>query len=230
MKNEIVRFEKVTKIYFPKNKSQENTVALKDVSFFVREGEFVLLTGKSGSGKTTTFKLILGEEKPNSGKIFLKGKELNLLSFKDFSNLRRKIGVIFQDFKLLEEKTVIENLIFVLEFLGWEEDLIKKDSLEVLEIVGLKEKLNYYPEELSAGERQKLAIARALVLRPELILADEPTASLDKEGKWEILYLLEKINEMGTGVILATHDEDVAINMKKRKIVLDRGEIIKEEK
>jgi cell division transport system ATP-binding protein len=229
MKPQILKFEKVTKIYFPKRKNQQKIVAIEDLSFSVEAGEFVILFGNSGAGKTTTFKLILREEKPTSGKIFLKEKELNSLSFREFSSLRRKIGIIFQDFRLLEEKTVIENLVFVLESLGFEEEIIQKDSLEVLEIVGLREKIQHFPEELSAGEKQRLAIARALVLRPELILADEPTASLDKNSKWNIISLLEEINKMGTSVILATHDEEIAKKIKKRKIILEKGRLIKEE-
>jgi len=230
MEKEVVKFENVTKIYYPKKKNQSPTLALDGVSFSVQKGEFILLVGKSGAGKTTALKLILGQERPTQGKVFFQGIEISSLPRSKMSFLRRKIGTVFQDYKLLEQKTAIENLIFVLEALGWEEKLIQRDANEVLEIVGLEEKSHCFPAELSAGEKQKLAIARALISRPELILADEPTGNLDFYNTLEIINLLKKINKMGTTIILATHDREIVKRIKNRKIVLEKGKIIEDEK
>lgn len=222
----ILKFEKVTKSYNPKHKNTNPFFVLKDLSFEVEEGEFVSIVGKSGTGKTTILKLIIGEEKPDEGKIFFNGEEITKLSPKKISEIRKKIGVVFQDYKLLNSKTVFGNLAFVLDLLGREDET---EIFKVLEIVGLAEKIHFYPEELSAGEKQKLAIARALIMRPKIILADEPTGNLDPYNTLDIIDILLKINKMGQTIILATHDKEVVNKIKKRVLVLENGAIVRDE-
>lgn len=224
----MIKFEKVYKIY--KTKSNSEVVALRDVSFVIEPGEFVLLLGKSGAGKTTILRLILGEEKPTSGEIYFEGKPLSQMKGSEIFKMRRKIGVVFQDYKLLKQKTVFENLAFVMEVTGFSDGEIKRDIPKVLELVGLEEKIHHFPEELSAGEKQRLAIARALVHRPIVILADEPTGNLDFYNTFEILKIFKKINKMGTTIILATHNKEVVKYLKKRIILLEKGTIQKDDK
>lgn len=221
--NKIVSFEKVSKFYPP------NTVALKDITFSVREGEFVSLAGKSGAGKTTLLKLILGEEKPSKGKVFFDGIDVSKIKSSHIPFLRRRIGIIFQDYKLLETKTVFENVAFAMEVIGASDEEIKNDVPKVLEIVGLSGMEDKFPPELSGGEKQRVSIARALVHRPQLICADEPTGNLDPYHTRDVIELLLKINELGTAVILATHDKDIINSLRRRVITLDKGEIIRDE-
>jgi cell division transport system ATP-binding protein len=226
----MIKFENVTKIYQSSNPQKKEVVALKDISFEVKEKEFVCLVGKSGAGKTTLLKLILGEEKPTKGKIFFEGEEINKISSSKLYKIRRKIGTVFQDYKLLPKKTAAENLSYVMEALGFPDSQIKKDVPQVLEIVGLLEKSNYFIHELSAGEKQKLTIARALIHRPKVILADEPTGNLDPYNRDEIIKILLKINEMvGATVILATHDKEIVQSVGKRVISLIDGKIVRDE-
>jgi cell division transport system ATP-binding protein len=226
----MIKFENVTKIYQSSNPEKKEVVALKDISFEVKEKEFVCLVGKSGAGKTTLLKLILGEEKPTKGKIFFEGEEINKISSSKLYKIRRKIGTVFQDYKLLPKKTAAENLSYVMEALGFPDSQIKKDVPQVLEIVGLLEKSNYFIHELSAGEKQKLTIARALIHRPKVILADEPTGNLDPYNRDEIIKILLKINEMvGATVILATHDKEIVQSVGKRVISLIDGKIVRDE-
>jgi cell division transport system ATP-binding protein len=226
----MIKFENVTKIYQSSNPQKKEVVALKDISFEVKEKEFVCLVGKSGAGKTTLLKLILGEEKPTKGKIFFEGEEINKISSSKLYKIRRKIGTVFQDYKLLPKKTAAENLSYVMEALGFPDSQIKKDVPQVLEIVGLLEKSNYFIYELSAGEKQKLTIARALIHRPKVILADEPTGNLDPYNRDEIIKILLKINEMvGATVILATHDKEIVQSVGKRVISLIDGKIVRDE-
>jgi cell division transport system ATP-binding protein len=226
----MIKFENVTKIYQSSNPEKKEVVALKDISFEVKEKEFVCLVGKSGAGKTTLLKLILGEEKPTKGKIFFEGEEINKISYSKLYKIRRKIGTVFQDYKLLPKKTAAENLSYVMEALGFPDSQIKKDVPQVLEIVGLLEKSNYFIYELSAGEKQKLTIARALIHRPKVILADEPTGNLDPYNRDEIIKILLKINEMvGATVILATHDKEIVQSVGKRVISLIDGKIVRDE-
>jgi cell division transport system ATP-binding protein len=225
----MIKFEKVTKIYPSTNSGKKEVVALKDISFEVKEKEFVCIVGKSGAGKTTLLKLILGEEKPTKGKIFFNGEEISKLSPSKLPKIRRKIGAVFQDYKLLPKKTAAENVAYVMEALGFPDEQIKRDVPQVLEIVNLLEKANYFPHELSAGEKQRLAIARSLIHRPKIILADEPTGNLDPYNSAEIIRILLKINEMGTTVILATHNKEIVNSLKKRVISLVEGKIVRDE-
>jgi len=217
----MISFKNVTKVYPPK------TIALDDVSFEIKPKEFVTLVGKSGAGKSTLFSLLVCEEKPTSGEIYFNNEELNKCS--NISNLRRKIGVVFQDYKLLPSKTAYENVAYAMEVTGASDEEIKRDVPQVLELVGLSEKTNNFPDELSGGEKQRIALARALVHRPEVILADEPTGNLDPYNKIEIIKLLLKINELGTTVLLSTHDKDIINALGRRVITLEDGKIIRDE-
>jgi len=223
-------FENVTKIYPANPPGAPSIVALDNISFHVKEGEFVSIVGRSGAGKTTLLKLILAQEKPTRGHVFFNGKDVHKIKPKDLPKLRRRIGAIFQDYKLLPSKTTYENIIYVMEVLGKSNEEIKRDIPKVLEIVGLTERAQNYPAELSAGERQRAAIARALIHRPDIILADEPTGNLDPYNTSDIIRLLLKINEFGTTIILATHNKEVVNSLGKRVITLEKGKIIRDEK
>ncbi len=219
----MIKFQNVSKIYSSKN------TALDNVSFEVKEKEFVSIVGKSGSGKTTLFKLILAEEKPTSGRIFFDSREVQKIKIKELPELRRKIGAVFQDYKLLHSKTVYENVAYAMEVIGASDEEVRKDVAEVLEIVGLTNRANNFPVELSGGEKQRTAIARALIHRPEVILADEPTGNLDPYNTLDIIRLLLKIHEVGTTVVLATHNRDIINSLRKRVITLQDGKIIRDE-
>jgi cell division transport system ATP-binding protein len=223
----MIKFQNVTKIYETKNK--QKVFALKNVSFEIKKGEFVLIVGRSGAGKTTLLKLIFAEEKPTQGKIFFEGKDITKMKDGEISKLRREIGVVFQDYKLLPTKTAFENLAYVMEVTGFSDEEIKRDVPKVLEIVGLSEKFQSFPQELSAGEKQRLSIARALISRPKVILADEPTGNLDPYNTLDILKIFQKIHEMGTTVVLATHNKEVVDTLRKRVITLEKGEIVRDE-
>jgi len=235
----MIKFQGVSKIYPANNLHSEPTEALKDISFEIKEKEFVLIAGRSGAGKTTLIKLLIGEEKPTKGRIFFnfeddqgitRNLEVNKLKRKDLPELRRHIGVVFQDYKLLPRKTVFENVAYALEVVGAQDPQIKNEVPKALRIVGLEERSNHFPSELSGGEKQRVAIARALIHRPDLIIADEPTGNLDPYHTWDIIKLLLKINELGETVILATHDQDIINNLEKRVISLEDGKLIKDEK
>ena len=219
----MVKFENISKIYPP------NSVALDDVSFEVEEKEFISLVGKSGAGKTTLLKMLLVEEKPTTGQVFFDGKDVHKIKPAKLPELRRKIGAVFQDYKLLPSKTTYENVAYALEVIGASDREITRDVPKVLEIVGLTEKANNFPEELSGGERQRAAIARALIHRPEVILADEPTGNLDPYHSLDIIRLLLKIQEMGTTIILATHNKETINSLGKRVITLENGRVIRDE-
>ncbi len=226
----MIKFEKVTKKYTSKRKdSNKEVIALEDVSFRVKDKEFVSIVGKSGAGKTTLLKLLLVQEKPTSGKVVFEGKDLTKLKSKELPEIRRKIGSVFQDYKLFFSKTVYENVSYVMEVIGSSDKEIERDVPRVLNIVGLGSKLNNFPAELSGGERQRVAIARALIHRPKVILADEPTGNLDPYHTFEIIQLLRKINEMGTTVILSTHNKDIVNDLGKRVVTLEKGRIIRDE-
>ena len=219
----MVIFENISKIYYP------NTIALDNVSFEIKEKEFISIVGKSGAGKTTLLKLLLVEEKPTEGKIFFNNQDLSLIKAKDLPFLRRKIGAVFQDYKLLPSKTAYENVAYAMEVIGASDFEISRDVPEVLKIVGLTDRVNNFPAELSGGERQRVAIARALIHRPEIILADEPTGNLDPYNTLEIIRLLLKINELGTTVVLATHNRDIINRLEKRVITLENGRVVRDE-
>jgi cell division transport system ATP-binding protein len=219
----MIRFEKITKIYSP------NTVALDNISFEVKPKEFVSIVGKSGAGKTTLLKLLLAEEKPSYGRIFFNNQNIQKIELEKLPELRRRIGAVFQDYKLLPSKTCYENIAYAMEVIGASDEEICRDVPEVLEIVGLFDKANNFPAQLSGGEKQRAAIARALIHRPEVILADEPTGNLDPYHTLDIIRLLLKINQFGTTIILATHNKDIINRLGKRVITLEDGQMIRDE-
>lgn len=202
---------------------------LDGVSFDVDENEFVCLVGKSGVGKTTIIRLIIRDILPTKGKILFCSDDVCTLSHQKVTDLRRKVGVVFQDFKLLNNRTVFENLAFVLESVGYVDSEIQKEVPEVLKLVGLINKQNRFPYQLSAGEKQRVAIARAIIQKPDLLIADEPTSNLDPITTLEIFKLLVKINELGTAVILCTHEKEIVNNLGRRVITLEEGRVVRDE-
>lgn len=219
----MIEFVQVSKIYPP------GFVALQDVNFKIREKEFVTVVGRSGAGKSTLLRMLIGEEKPTGGEIYVGGEPVHVFDYADLPFLRRKIGTIFQDYKLLSRKTVFENVAFALEVAGKSDEEIAVDVPQALEIVGLGDKTDYFPHQLSGGEKQRVAIARALIHRPSIILADEPTGNLDLINTWEIVRLLLKINELGTTVVLATHDREIVNTLERRVLTLERGKVIRDD-
>lgn len=203
--------------------------ALSEVSFRIKAGDFVSVAGPSGSGKSTMLKMILGKEKPTSGQVLFKGEDISLIPTKEMSKLRQLIGMVFQDFKLLPKRTVYENIAFAMEMVGKPNKEIEEDVPQVLDLVGLADKSSSFPYQLSGGEKQRVSIARALIHRPEVILADEPTGNLDLLNTWDIVRLLLKINELGTTIILATHDREIINNLNKRVLTLNKGRLIRDE-
>jgi cell division transport system ATP-binding protein len=219
----MIKCEQVTKVY------KDSVKALNDVSVEVTKGEFVFIVGPSGSGKSTFIRLLLKVEEPTSGSIFVAGKNIGKLSRWKVPELRRNIGTVFQDFKLLPNKTVFENVAFALEVIGKPKHVVDQRVPEILELVGLGEKLNNYPDELSGGEQQRVSVARAFVNRPLILLADEPTGNLDPATSVEIMKLLDRINRIGTTVIMATHDNAIVDAMRRRVIELDGGRIVRDQ-
>ncbi len=219
----MIKFNNVTKIYPP------DAVVLQELSFEIKKGEFVSIVGKSGAGKTTLTRLILGIEEPTEGEVFFGQMNMEDIDCKKIQEFRRKIGVIYQDYKLLPTKTVYENVSYIMEVEGKDDKDIDREVPKVLDIIGLSEKHGNFPSELSGGEQQRLAIARALVNRPEIIIADEPTGNLDPYNTYEVILLLQKINQSGTTIILATHDREVINKLGKRVITLEKGRIVRDE-
>src|SRR5579884_4409150 len=219
----MIKLEDVTKTY------KGTTVALRDCSVDISKGEFVFLVGPSGSGKSTFLRLLLREEKPEEGRIWVAGKDIGQLSPWKVPYLRRNIGCIFQDFRLLPTKSVYENVAFALEVIGRPRHVIRSQVPQILDLVGLGKKLSNLPHELSGGEQQRVAIARAFVNRPLILLADEPTGNLDPATTAGIMRLLERINQYGTTVVMATHQQDVVDAMRKRVIELDRGMVVRDQ-
>src|SRR3989338_6203244 len=219
----MINIKNVTKFYKP------STYALKAVSLDIAPGEFVSVVGQSGTGKTSLIKLIIAEERPTSGQIIIGGWDITNIHPKEVPYLRRQIGVVFQDFKLLQKKTVFENVAFALETCGSSRSKIVNVIPQVLKIVGLEDKVDRYHHQLSGGEQQRVVIARSLVHKPKLIVADEPTGNLDSINAREIIDLLKKINELGTTVVLVTHDREVVNNLKKRVVTVDDGQIISDQ-
>lgn len=209
---------------------RSDVLALNDINIRIEKGEFVFVVGASGSGKSTFIKLVMKEIEPTEGKVFVNGRDLVRLRRKQVPILRRSIGVVFQDFRLLKDRTVFENVAFAQRIIGATKHDIRKRVPEVLALVGLSEKIHAYPRELSGGEQQRVALARALVNRPTLLLADEPTGNLDPKNSWEIMELLEQINRNGTTVVVVTHNQEIVNMMKKRVITLHKGVLVSDEK
>ena len=216
----MIRFSNVSKHYPP------TTHALQHVSLHIKPGEFVSIVGQSGSGKTTLAKLLFAEERATKGKIVVGDWDISSIRQSEVPDLRRQIGVVFQDFKLLPRKTVLENVKFALEVAGESRSRIHSIAPQVLKIVGLSDKHQRYPRQLSGGEQQRVSIARALVHRPKILVADEPTGNLDTIHAHEIIQLLKKINEYGTTVVLVTHDRDIVNALKKRVVTIADGKIV----
>ena len=219
----MIRLDNVTKTY--KNK----VIALREISVEITKGEFVFLVGASGSGKSTFIKLLLKDEDPDRGEVYVAGKRLNGMKSWRVPTLRRDLGCVFQDFKLLENKTVTENVGFALEVIGKPRQTIVRTVPEVLELVGLRHKAAAYPGELSGGEQQRVSIARAFVNRPRILLCDEPTGNLDPTTSVGIMKLLDRINRTGTTLVMATHDQHIVDSMRRRVIELDDGALIRDQ-
>ncbi len=220
----MIRFENVSKIYPGQEKA-----ALDSVNLEVLKGEFVFLVGLSGSGKSTFLRLVLREDRPTTGTIHVAGKDLGTLSNHKVPELRRQVGTVFQDFRLLPNKTIFENVAFTLHVLGYSKKEIAREVPEVLELVGLEDKGDRRPNEISGGEQQRVAIARAYVSRPAILIADEPTGNLDPATSVGIMKLLDRINREGTTVVMATHDSGIVDQMRKRVIELDAGHVIRDQ-
>jgi cell division transport system ATP-binding protein len=220
----MIRLENVSKTY-----ASQDPPALREVSLEIVKGEFVFLVGASGSGKSTFLRLVLKEERPTTGSIHVLGKDLARLSNWKVPTLRRQIGTVFQDFRLLPNKTVNENVAFALEVLGKSRGVVRKVVPEVLELVGLADKADRMPDELSGGEQQRVAIARAFVNRPLILIADEPTGNLDPTTSVGIMKLLDRINRTGTTVLMATHDQAIVDQMRKRVIELETGRMVRDQ-
>ena len=219
---ELIRIKNVTKQY------KNGVTAIYDLSLSIKKGSFVFVIGGSGSGKSKFIKMLYREEKPTKGEIIVGGLNVLKLRNKKVYKLRRKLGIVFQDYRLLPKSTVYENVAFAIEVLGARRDEIRKKTLKAIELVGLKHKIHNYPDQLSGGEQQRVAIARAIVNEPKLLLCDEPTGNLDPEMSMEIMQVLEQINKScGTTIIMATHDKDIVNKMKKEVIVLKDGHLLK---
>ena len=221
----VITFDHVTKVY----PAQPNKPALNDVSLQIFAGEFVFLVGHSGSGKTTFIRMLIREVKPTQGHIYIADEDLANMRNWRVPYLRRNIGCVFQDFKLRPNKTVFENVAFALEVIGKSRHVIKTQVPEVLRLVGLQDKLNKRPDQLSGGEQQRVSIARAIVNRPPILICDEPTGNLDPQTSRGIMDLLERINRTGTTVVVATHDREMVDNMRRRVIALDRGNLTRDQ-
>ena len=220
----MIEFRNVTKTY------DTGTKAVKNANFLIEKGEFCFLVGTSGSGKSTLIKLILKEEEPTSGNIIINGKDTTFLKPNRVPYLRRSMGVVFQDFRLLPDKTVYDNVAYAMYIVRATPKHIRRQVPMVLSLVGLSHKAKVYPNELSGGEQQRVALARALVNNPSMLIADEPTGNLDPETAWDIMTLLNDINARGTTVVVATHAKDIVDRMKKRVIQIEEGNIIRDDK
>ncbi len=220
----MITMENVSKAYV------EGIPALKNINLKVERGEFVFIVGDSGSGKSTLIKLLLKELEPTSGKIVVNGQNLGRLRRRQIPRYRRKLGVVFQDFRLLKDRNVYENIAFAQRVIMTPTRKIRREVPKMLSMIGLAEKYKSFPKELSGGEQQRVALARALVNRPDILLADEPTGNLDPKNSWDIMRLLEKINRTGTTILVVTHNREIVDEMKKRVITMKRGVIISDEK
>ncbi len=220
----MIYFDKVSKIY------SDDCIALSDISFTIEPKEFVSIVGHSGAGKTTLIKMILAEDRPTVGDVFYESANVHKLKGNEITKLRRKIGIVFQDFRLLPNKTVYENIAFAMEAAGRTDEEIEADVPHVLELVDMGNKLFSFPSELSGGEKQRVAIARAIVNQPDVIIADEPTGNLDPANTFEIINILKKINDLGTTVIITTHNRGIMDALGKRVISMQNGKIIRDDK
>ena len=220
----MIYFDKVSKIY------PDNSIALEDVSFSIEPKEFVSIVGHSGAGKTTLIKMFLGEETPTDGKIFFESLDIHTLGKRQINDFRRKVGVVFQDFRLIPNKNIYENIAFAMEAAGRTDEDIEADVPHVLELVDLSRKIWNFPSELSGGEKQRVAIARAIVNQPDVIIADEPTGNLDPLNTYDIVQILKKINDLGTTVILTTHNKGVIDSLAKRVLTMENGRIIRDDR
>lgn len=220
----MIYFDNISKIY------AKDAIALDGVTFSIEPNEFVSLVGKSGAGKSTLIKLLLAEEKPSSGHVYLESLDVHTLSREELPFIRRRIGTVFQDFRLLASKTAYENVAFAMEAAGRTDEEIEADVPQVLALVGLQDKAHQFPFQLSGGEKQRVGIARAIVNRPDIVVADEPTGNLDPQNSWDIIKLLGKINELNTTVMLATHDKTIIDAIGQRVVTLENGKMIRDEK
>lgn len=220
----MIYFDNVTKIY------GKDFRVLDGISLTINPGEFVSVVGHSGAGKTSLLKLLLAEERPTEGAVFFESSNIHNLKDKDLTIYRRNIGVVFQDFRLLPDKTAYENIAFAMEAAGKEDDEIASDVPHVLDLVDLGDKMWHFPHQLSGGENQRVAIARAIINRPDVIIADEPTGNLDPVNTYDVIQILKKINDLGTTVILTTHNKGVIDSLGKRVITMERGRIVKDDK
>ena len=225
----MITLENVSKEYLAHGRHPKPIVALRDVNLTINAGEFVSIVGTSGAGKSTLIRLLIAEEKPSHGSITIVDRDITKLKSSQLPYYRRKVGVVFQDFKLLPNKTVAENIAFALEVSDVSSSEIATRVPRILNLVGLTDRTNLYPDELSGGERQRTAIARALVHSPRILIADEPTGNLDPDNTWEVIDLLERINRAGTVVFLATHNKAVVDKLRRRVIVIDRGRVVSDE-
>jgi cell division transport system ATP-binding protein len=206
------------------------TFALRDVDLQIEAGDFVFLVGSSGAGKSTLIRLLIREDLPTTGRVLVDGKNVANLSRGSVSKLRRKVGVVFQDFKLLPAKTVAENVAFALIVTGHEGRIVREETDRVLSLVGLSQRRDHFPDQLSGGEQQRTAIARALVNRPQILIADEPTGNLDPVTSWEIIKLLTRVNELGTTMVMATHNAEIVNALRRRVVHLDHGRVVRDER
>jgi cell division transport system ATP-binding protein len=220
----MIYYDKVSKIYADKS------VGLEDVSFAVEPKEFVTIVGQSGAGKTTLVKMLIAEDRPTGGAVFFESTDIHRLNKRDMNKLRRRIGTVFQDFRLIPNKTVYENIAFAMEAAGRKDSEIAADVPHVLELVDIGHKIWNFPHELSGGERQRVAIARAIVNQPDIVIADEPTGNLDPVNTYEIIRILQKINELGTTILLTTHNKGVVETVKGRVLTMEKGKIVKDDK
>ncbi len=218
--NEIIKIENATKSY------PGDFIVLENINLVINRGEFVSIVGQTGAGKSTLLKLIYAEEDPTTGEIYFNGRLVREIKRKHLPYYRRNIGTVFQDFKLLQQKTAFENVAYALEVNGEPTEEINEKVPEILDIVGLGNKLEMYPRQLSGGEQQKVALARALINSPQMIIADEPTGNLDPISTWDIIQLLLKINTLGTTILLATHNREIVDKISKRVLVMERGKIV----
>lgn len=219
----MIKFVNVSKVY------PNGAVALEDINLEIEKGELVTLVGPSGAGKTTLTKLILSEEEPTEGTVLFENLSLDMFSDSELTKLRRRVGVVFQDFRLLRNKTAYENIAFAMEAAGKTDEEILSDVPHVLQLVDLQDRMFHFPRQLSGGEKQRLAIARAIINQPDIIIADEPTGNLDAKNTKEVIHILRKINDLGTTVLIATHDVDVIKAVGNRIITIERGRIVNDE-